>query len=78
MLKALGKNIIIQAVKEEKKDGLLIIPNEKENYFWKVISVGEDVKNIVEGDNIYALYTSPIAGCEGYHIVNLDNVAAKK
>jgi co-chaperonin GroES (HSP10) len=50
MLKALGKNLIVTPIEEEKKDKLVLTLRENKPLFWKVLSIGEDVREISVGD----------------------------
>lgn len=77
-MRAIGKNLIVSPVKEEKKKAL-IIPIGKENVlYWKVLSVGNDVKEIKAGDEIcITLYGSQQISEElDLHLVQLENVYA--
>ena len=58
-MKAIGNNIIIlpkKVVTDKTKGGLLLIEKDKEDIRYKeavVVSVSEDIKVVVEGDEIY-------------------------
>jgi len=55
-IEPIGNRVLIIPHKEDKKEGFLIIPDKKEE-FYEVISVGEDVKKVNNGElvlvNIY-------------------------
>ena len=79
MIQAIGKNVIVKAVKEEKKAVIITLKDEKPTHF-EVVSVGEDVKIIKKGDKVLL---SPYGGTEITHneekliVVSIDNVYAK-
>tara|TARA_R100001086_G_scaffold90511_2_gene44614 strand:+ start:582 stop:842 length:261 start_codon:yes stop_codon:yes gene_type:complete len=58
-MKAVGKNLIIQQVKEgttKTKGGLLLAENQREDIRYVeavIISVGDDVKGLVKNDTIF-------------------------
>ena len=58
-MKAVGKNLIINIVKEgttKTKGGLLLAESQKEDIRYvqaSVVSVGTDVQGVEEGDNIF-------------------------
>ena len=72
-MKAVGKNLIIQQVKEgttKTKGGLLLAENQREDIRYVeavIISVGDEVKGLIKNDTIFydrhaghcLLYTSP-------------------
>lgn len=58
-MKAIGNNIIIlpkKVVTDKTKGGLILIEKDKEDIRYKeaiIVSVSEDIKAVVEGDEIY-------------------------
>tara|TARA_R100001079_G_scaffold73546_1_gene39145 strand:+ start:1106 stop:1366 length:261 start_codon:yes stop_codon:yes gene_type:complete len=58
-MKAIGKNIVIKAVKEsgtKTKGGLLLAENQREDIRYrkaKVINIGTEVLGVKNGDDIY-------------------------
>lgn len=58
-MKAIGKNLIIQKIKEgvkETKGGLLLAENQREDIRYveaKVFKIGDEVVGIKEGDSIF-------------------------
>jgi len=79
-MQAIGKNIIIKAVKEEKKGSLILTTKEEQVKFWNVLSVGKEVKEISTGDIIcthqYGMHSVP--DNEGCFVIQSENVYAKK
>ena len=58
-MKAIGRNLIIQKIKEgttKTKGGLLLAENQREDIRYKeadILSVGEQVEGLKEGDKIF-------------------------
>lgn len=82
-MKAVGKCLIIQKVKEgttKTKGGLMLAENQREDIRYieaKVLSVGEEVVGVKEGDNIFydrhAGHKIDIDK-DTYHIIRLGDV----
>lgn len=62
-MQALGKNVILKRIEKEKKSGLIFTTSEKPDGFYEVVSVGEEVKEVQTGDNVY---------CHPYHTNNIE------
>jgi co-chaperonin GroES (HSP10) len=83
-MKAVGKNIIIQKAKEgvtKTSGGLLLGEKQKEDIRYtqaKIISVGEEVVGLKEGDEIYfdrhAGHKIPELTNETYHVIKAVDV----
>jgi co-chaperonin GroES (HSP10) len=82
-MKAVGKRLIIEKVKEgttETKGGLLLAESHRDDIRYieaKVISVGDEVVGVKEGDSIFydrhnGHKIEP--GKETYYIIRLDDV----
>jgi chaperonin GroES len=82
-MKAIGKNLVIQKVKEgttATKGGLLLAENQREDIRYveaKVLYIGDEVVGVKEGDNIFF---DRHAGHkieynkETYHVIKLGDV----
>jgi co-chaperonin GroES (HSP10) len=80
MLQALGKNILVKPIEEEKKEKVILFLNEKKPSCYRVLSVGDDIKNISVDDTIfihsYGMHEIYYEN-EKLFIVQMDNVYAK-
>ena len=79
MIKALGKNVIVKQIPLEKK-GTLFLPIEEKNHCYEVLSTGEDVFYIHEGEHVYIdcdLNKIPRMVDELFY-VHFDKIYAKK
>lgn len=52
MIQAVGKNIVVKAIKEDKKTGILIPNQTEKTLYWLVLSVGDEVENIKVNDHV--------------------------
>jgi co-chaperonin GroES (HSP10) len=80
MIEAIGKNIVVQPIFEEKKSSLLIPTHEPLPKYWKVLSIGKEVEGLSIGDLIYlAHYGQNNITIEGvdYYVISKDNVFGK-
>ena len=83
-MKAVGKNIIIKKAKEgiaKTNGGLLVTENQREDIRYtqaSIISVGEEVVGLKEGDEIYfdrhAGHKIPELANETYHVIKAADV----
>tara|TARA_R110000772_G_scaffold129944_1_gene238184 strand:+ start:95 stop:358 length:264 start_codon:yes stop_codon:yes gene_type:complete len=83
-MKAIGKNLIIQKVKEgiaRTKGGLLLAENSREDIRYiqaTVVSIGEEVVGIKENDEIYfdrhAGHKIPDQEDQTYHVIKASDV----
>ncbi len=79
MLQPLGKRILITPIMPEKKESILIVPDQTPQTY-KVIAIGDDVKKLNVNDVIFiaAHSTADIKYNDVKHqIVFEDNVIAK-
>ena len=79
MLQAIGKNIFCKPVFEETKLQILTLENKKPKHYL-VVSVGQDVSNIQEGDQILARdrYNEMVVHkSEEFVVFTMDDVLAK-
>ena len=77
MLKILGKRVAIRKVKEEKKIGILITPDEKVS--WSILSVGPDATKVAVGDKVYINHYQTIEvdhDGEKIYLMDEDNILA--
>ena len=82
-MQAIGKNLIIQKIKEgttTTKGGLMLAENQREDIRYieaKVLSIGEEVISVKEGDMIFydrhAGHKIEL-GKDTYHIIKLSDV----
>jgi hypothetical protein len=78
MIQAYGTNIIVKAVKEEKKNKILLLEDDKPNCF-EVISMVEDVKGVYLGDYIYSFFRfEKIPSEEELYVIDQERIYAKK
>ena len=78
-MQPLGKRIIIKPIEQEKKTSVLILKDESPHLF-SVLSVGDDVKKVKEGDTIMiASFSTSEIKHDGQTLllVNEDNIIAK-
>jgi co-chaperonin GroES (HSP10) len=78
-MKALGKNLIVKPVEEEKKASLILTPKEEKPVCWEVISIGKDVEEINIGDIVYTFSycLQKINDEEKLYVVEMEKVYAK-
>jgi len=78
MIQAIGDNIIVKAMREEKKTKILTLDNDKPDYY-EVISVGDDVKHILKGDHVLSMYIpTKILYHEDLYVIQEARIYGKK
>lgn len=55
MIEAIGKNVILKAVKEEKKS-IILTSKEEPILYYEVLSIGSSVKDVNVGDKVLIHY----------------------
>jgi co-chaperonin GroES (HSP10) len=79
MLKAIGKNILVKPLVEERKDKILTT-TERKPYAYEVLSVGEDVTYVKIGDHVclqqYGIHQHDFKG-EKVYLTSQDHVYAR-
>lgn len=79
MIQPLGKRILVEAIKEEKKQGIIITTDTAPQKF-KVTAIGDEVKKVNVGDTLFlgSFATSEFTLDGIKHIlVNEENIIAK-
>lgn len=79
MLTAIGKNIVCKSIFDEVNKIIITSERRKPKYHL-VLSIGEQVSNIIEGDKLHIReYSSEIVNHEGEElmIISCDTVLAK-
>ncbi len=80
MIQAIGKNILVVPVMDEKK-GLILTTKEEKPKYWNVISVGGEVKSVSNGDNVFVAqygFQEIVDQDQKYYICKEENIYAKK
>lgn len=53
-MQAIGKNVVLKVIEEEKKEGsLILMESAKTPNNYEVLSIGEEVKYFSVGDRVY-------------------------
>jgi len=80
-MQALGKNLLVKPIEEEFKKGILIMPTQKKPTLYEVLSVGDEITNVAEGDKIrifeYGIKEIEIEDGSKVFVVPIENVYAK-
>ena len=81
MLQAVGKNIILKAVSLKRKSGIITLTEDKADHY-EVISVGNKVEGINEGDCVllakFGILCEVADGDDKFVLSNEDAIYAKK